>query len=241
MLFLYTDFAIADPYVGQVKAKLLAAAPGVPVVDLLHEAPAFDIQASAHLLAALCLHLPVPSTTLAVVDPGVGGARRAIVLAADGRVFIAPDNGLLSVLAARAATSSVQEVVWRPPSMSRSFHGRDLFAPVAAALATGNVPNAWLRPVAGLDVYLDSGDLPRVIYVDHYGNAMTGLRGEALDQGRCVRIGGLEVPYAGVFDDVPESDLFWYVNSIGLVEVAANRAHAASKLGIGVGTAVEPG
>src|SRR5512140_3370099 len=96
-IFLFTDFGAADIYVGQVKAVLQQRASTVPVIDLLHDAPAFNVQASAHLLAALSLQLPPGSVALAVVDPGVGGVRDAVALLADGNWFIGPDNGLLSV------------------------------------------------------------------------------------------------------------------------------------------------
>src|SRR5215510_10038563 len=102
MIFLFTDFGSADIYVGQVKAVLAERAPRVPVIDLLHDAPPFNIRAGAHLLAALSTRIPRGSVTMAVVDPGVGGRREAVAVLADGRWFVGPDNGLLSVLAARA-------------------------------------------------------------------------------------------------------------------------------------------
>ena len=139
-LFLFTDFGAADLYVGQVKAVLQREAGSVPVIDLLHEAPAFNVLASAHLLAALAAQLPPDSVTLAVVDPGVGGARDAVALNADGRWFIGPDNGLMSVLAARAVRLAAWRITWRPAALSASFHGRDLFAPVAAAVTRGEFP-----------------------------------------------------------------------------------------------------
>ena len=106
-------------------------ASNVPVIDLLHDAPSFNVQASAHLLAALSMQIPPGSVTLAVVDPGVGGPRDAVALEADGNWYIGPDNGLLSVLAVRAKACTYWRITWRPEKLSASFHGRDLFAPVA--------------------------------------------------------------------------------------------------------------
>ncbi|MGE5027496.1 MAG: S-adenosyl-l-methionine hydroxide adenosyltransferase family protein [Betaproteobacteria bacterium] len=103
MILLFTDFGSADLYTGQVKAVLAQRAPGVPVIDLLNDAPDFNVRASAHLLAALAPQFPPGSVFLAVVDPGVGSARGAVVVEADGRWFVGPDNGLMSVVAARAA------------------------------------------------------------------------------------------------------------------------------------------
>ncbi|MGH9575968.1 MAG: SAM hydrolase/SAM-dependent halogenase family protein, partial [Terriglobales bacterium] len=102
MIFLFTDFGAAGIYVGQVKAVLQERSPKVPVIDLLHDAPAFNVKAGAHLLAAFAVRLPKDSVTLAVVDPGVGGPRQPVAVAADGRWFVGPDNGLISVAAARA-------------------------------------------------------------------------------------------------------------------------------------------
>ena len=165
-IFLFTDFGAADIYVGQVKAVLARHAPNIPLIDLLHEAPAFDAKASAHLLAALSAQIPAGSVTLAIVDPGVGGARDAVALSADGRWFIGPDNGLLSVLAARAAACAYWRITWQPENLSASFHGRDLFAPIAAAIADGEFPAGKAAAVPGLTVELGATDLGEIIYID---------------------------------------------------------------------------
>ena len=107
MMLLFTDFGASDLYVGQVKAVLRTVAPQVDIVDLLHEVPNFNVRAGAHLLAALTPHFPNGSVFFAVVDPAVGGTREAVVMKADGNWFIAPDNGLLSIVAARAAEVGV--------------------------------------------------------------------------------------------------------------------------------------
>ena len=107
MIFLFTDFGAGGHYVGQMKAVLLEHAPKVPVIDLLHDAPAFNVKAGAHLLAAFAARLPKRSVTLAVVDPGVGGPREPIAALADGRWFVGPDNGLISVASARAKKCEV--------------------------------------------------------------------------------------------------------------------------------------
>jgi S-adenosylmethionine hydrolase len=118
MVFLFTDFGAADLYVGQVK-RVLQHMSAVAVIDLLHEAPAFNLRASAHLLAALTLQIPPDSVTLAVVDPGVGGARDAVVLNADGKWLVGPDNGLLSVVAARARACAHWRITWPAAIWSR--------------------------------------------------------------------------------------------------------------------------
>lgn len=238
MIFLFTDFGADDLYVGQVRAVLLAAAPAVPAVDLLHRVPPFDIAAGAHLLAALAGRLPVGSVCLAVVDPGVGGTRHPVVLEADGRWFVGPDNGLLSVLAQRAARQRVWRIVWQPEALSATFHGRDLFAPIAAAVARGPFPEDRLAPCPALEVQLPADNLARVIYVDHYGNCLTGLRACALSTDHDIEIAGTRLPYAPTFCAAEPGALLWLENSLGLVEIAANGASAAAQLGVGVGTPV---
>ena len=130
MIVLFTDFGTDDIYVAQVKAQLMQQAPpGTPILDALHSAPNFQVRGAAHLLAALQASFPARSVFLAVVDPGVGGPRAAAVIEADGKWYVGPDNGLLSVVAARATTLRTWRIAWRPQSLAASFHGRDLFAP----------------------------------------------------------------------------------------------------------------
>lgn len=233
---LFTDFGAADLYVGQVKAVIAARAPRIAVLDALHAAPHFDVEAAAHLLAALAPRYPRGSVFLAVIDPGVGGRRDAIVIEADGRSFVGPDNGLLSVIWERARERRCRRIAWRPAQLSDTFHGRDLFAPVAAALAVKRMPSRGLVAKRAPDVLLDAGDLPRVIYIDHYGNAMTGLR--ALPKSARLRVGRHKLSYARTFEAARPGEPFWYPNCIGLVEIAANRESAARKLRLRVGSRV---
>lgn len=237
-IFLFTDFGAADIYVGQVKAVLARQATGIAVIDLLHEAPACNARAGAHLLAALVPQTGAGSVTVAVVDPGVGSARHAAVINADQRWLLGPDNGLLSVVAARAAACACWRITWQPEALSASFHGRDLFAPLAAAIALGEFPAGKAVPVDGLAVDWGATDLGEIIYVDHYGNAFTGLRAQGLPRETRIVAGGKWLAHARVFSDVPRGEAFWYANSLGLVEIAANGCSAASKLNLAVGQPV---
>ncbi len=230
MIFLFTDFGAADIYVGQVKAVLQQRAPREPIIDLLHDAPAFNAKAGAHLLAAFAAHFPKGSVTLAVVDPGVGGAREPVAVLADGRWLVGPDNGLISVAAARAKKCEVHSIGWKPESLSASFHGRDLFAPVAALLARGDRKAAKLKKAA-LAVTFGANDLGEVIYADHFGNLITGLRAGNVPRDRGLTINGRTIRHARVYSEVKAGELFWYENSLGLVEVAANSASAQQVLG----------
>jgi hypothetical protein len=237
-ILLFTDFGSNDLYVGQVEAVLDRHAPGVRVIHLLHEAPAFNVRAAAHLLAALAPGLAPGHVFLGVVDPGVGSERGAIVLRADGRWYVGPDNGLFSVIAGRAGSKSVWRITAYPAEASRSFHGRDVFAPLAAAIATDDFPSEKLEPAADLAVRLGADDLAEVVYVDHFGNAWTGVRARGIPTARRLVARGREIPHAGVFAEVAPGAAFWYENSSGLVEIAVNQGHAAGELGLAVGTAV---
>ncbi|PTB22026.1 hypothetical protein C9I57_05300 [Trinickia symbiotica] len=244
MIALFTDFGADDIYVGQMKVALLRhAAAGTPIVDVLHEVPNFDARAGAHLLAALRAWYPDGTVFLCVIDPGVGSERGAVVVQADSQWFVGPDNGLLSVVAARASRTRAWRVTWRPAGLSASFHGRDLFAPMAAWVSVAGdadrLPLDKLEAMSGLDVQFGEGDLAEAIYVDHYGNVLTGLRAKALSTDARLRVGSTDVAYARVFAEVAAGQAFWYVNSIGLVEIAVNRGSAAALLGVGVGDPVQ--
>jgi hypothetical protein len=242
MLVLFTDFGWQDPYVGQMKAVLAAQAPGVPVVDLLHGVPDFNPHAGAQLLAALAGEFPAGSVFLCVVDPGVGGPRQGLVAEADGRWYVGPDNGLLSIAAGRAREVRYWRIVWRPERISDSFHGRDLFAPVAARVATGLsaglLPAELVEPISTPEVCFDTADLPRIVYIDHYGNAWTGLRAGLVDALETLEVKGRRLSRRRTFQEAAKGEAFWYVNSVGLVELAVNRGSAAAQLGLTVGDPV---
>jgi S-adenosyl-L-methionine hydrolase (adenosine-forming) len=238
MIVLFTDFGTAGPYLGQMKAVLHRDAPGVPVVDLFADAPAALPKPAAYLLAAYGAWFPPGSVILAVVDPGVGGSRGAVVVEADGRLHVGPDNGLFELALRRAQTVRSWEIVWRPPFLSASFHGRDLFAPVAAQLACGALPAD--RLCAGeISRRTDWPDeLPEIVYIDHYGNAMTGMRAAALPDGARLGIDGRWLPQARTFSDVSAGEAFWYRNANGLAEIAVNGGRADTALRLALGSPV---
>ena len=233
MIVLFTDFGMHDPYVGQLKARIAEHAPGQLVVDLLHEVPDFNAHAGAHLLAAFSSVFPPGSVFLAVVDPGVGTPREGLVATAGGRWYVGPDNGLLSVVTARHADARVWRITWRPESLSATFHGRDLFAQIAAEIARGDFPADKLAPAEHPVVEFDAGDLARLVYIDHYGNAWTGLR--AVSGTTRVEVRGRSFQHAESFGFVDRGEGFWFVNSVGLVELAVNRGSAAAAYGLAIG------
>lgn len=242
MIFLYTDFGLDGPYVGQMKAVLAKAAPAVPVIDLMHDAPRYAPDAAAYLLAALVPRLSAGDILLGVVDPGVGDARRRpVAVDCDGIWLVGPDNGLFAVSAALCKAAQWYEIIWRPALLSHSFHGRDLFAPIAGRLAAGRSWQDRLRPLTGTPpVGADWPDqAARVIYFDGFGNAMTGLRGDRLSDSAVVAIAGHRFHRAETFSDAPRGSGFWYRNALGLVEVAVNQGSAKEALGLKSGMAVE--
>lgn len=224
MIVLYTDFGVTDPYVGQMHAALVRDAPGVPVIDLLHTVPDFDVRAGAYLLPAFAAQFPESSIFVCVVDPGVGNSRLPVLLHADRRWYIGPDNGLFHVVERRARSAETWALQWQPKDLSISFHGRDLFAPIAARLSRGEWPPAVSVPLTAPSGWPD--DLFEVIYIDHYGNGITGVRASKVTRSANLLIAGRRLSYASVFSAVPEGTPFWYENSVGLVEIAVNRGSA---------------
>ena len=238
MIVLFTDFGADDIYVGQLKAALLEhLSPNKIVVDLLHSVRPYQVRAAAHLLAALQSEFPVGAVFLAVVDPGVGTSRDAVILKADDKWYVGPDNGLLSVVSARAAKRQPWRIVWRPQRLSASFHGRDIFAPVAALIAENKLPSDWTEELEALHVRLGPEDLGEIIYIDHYGNALTGVRAASVARTAAIAVREHRLSYARVFAEA-QGGVFWYENSVGLVELATDGASAAGLLGIEVGDAV---
>ncbi len=239
MIVLFTDFGLAGPYVGQMKAVLARLAPAVPVVDLFADAPRCKPRPSAYLLAAFAGEFPPDTVFLCVVDPGVGSEqRRPCVLRADERWYVGPDNGLFNMVALRAHSLDWWDITWRPERLSSSFHGRDLFAPVAAKVALGEQPpGSVVAP--GERILPDwPDDLAEVIYLDHFGNAMTGIRAAHLSPASRVLAGGRSIAHAPTFSAVLEGEAFWYGNANGLVEIAVNCGDAGKVLNLGTGTRI---
>jgi len=234
MIVLFTDYGWQGPYVGQLKGVLAREAPGVAVVDLMHDAPAFDSRAAAYLLPHLTAPFSGGAVFCCVVDPGVGSARKALALKADGDWFVAPDNGLLQRVAQQAKDVSWYEIVWRPAQLSSSFHGRDLFAPVAARLALGNWDDGLLRPFTPVSEPWPEA-LYQVIYIDGFGNVMSGVPAEGIDRASRFMVNGRELRWANTFCDVPAGQPFWYRNALGLVEFAVNHSRGCDVLGMGLG------
>ncbi len=228
-IVLFTDFGGEGPYIGQMESVIDSMTPDARVIHLLSNAPTANPLLSSYLLAALSKSFPRNTIFLAVVDPGVGGQRAAVVLEADGQFFVGPDNGLLNTVAVQSRQYQWFEIIWCPENCSNSFHGRDIFAPIASRLHAGSVKE-FLQPIT-IGVLSDwPADLQQIIYFDHFGNAMTGIRYQEHFDGQSLLINGIEVKQADTFCAVNESDVFWYKNSSGLIEIAANKQNIQIEL-----------
>jgi S-adenosylmethionine hydrolase len=239
MIVLFTDFGLHGPYTGQMKAVLQQRAPGIPVVDLFADAPAGNPKASAYLLAAFAAWFPTGTVFLCVVDPGVGGTRPSLILKAGGRWYVGPGNGLFELVQRRAEDARSWDIEWKPERLSASFHGRDLFAPVAALLARGEPPPGRPRQESTDRLADWPDDLCEIVYVDHFGNAMTGLRAAMLPPDARLAAAGLVLERARTFSTRPPGGAFWYENSNGLAEIAINQGRADRELGLSIGIPVE--
>ena len=242
LVTLLTDFGVSDSYVAEVKGALLSRVPDATLVDVTHAVPPGDVRAGAYLLGRVWHHFPPSTVHLAVVDPGVGTDRAALAVAAHGHYFVGPDNGLFTLVLRDA---EVRLVVLRTPSgASPTFHGRDLFAPAAAALARG-VPLAELgEPFAGMPKRLAYSEphhegksvVGQVVYVDRFGTLVTNLTPDLVPEYAVFEVEGLEVgPLRRTFGDVPTGGLVAYLGSGGQVEIAVRDGSAARRLGMGVG------
>jgi S-adenosylmethionine hydrolase len=242
MIALLTDFGLQDPYVGAMKGAILTVWPEATLVDLVHEIPAHDVLAGALALEASYGAFPEGTVFLAVVDPGVGSPRRPLAVQAGGRLFVAPDNGLLTCVL--VAHGDARAHVIANPALARRevspvFHGRDLFGPAAAHLARG-LPIAEVGPLVSDLVRLElpvrrtrDGWQGEVLHADRFGNLTTTLRDVDLaalgtpGPGRLeVLVAGRVLPFVRTYSDVPEGEPCALVGSGGRLELAVNRGRA---------------
>ncbi|MBW1989042.1 MAG: SAM-dependent chlorinase/fluorinase [Deltaproteobacteria bacterium] len=260
VISLLTDFGNADEYVGVMKGVILSITPDVRLVDLCHELPPGAVAAAGAMLEASWRFFPQGTVHLCVVDPGVGTERRVLACSGQGHFFVAPDNGLLGHLVRAGVitdAASVEDPGFFLEQVSDTFHGRDVFAPVAARLASGLSPSELGTPLYPGDlVFLDRPGPVRgephalagqVIWVDRFGNLITDIRAEEL--GRLTGapgFGNVRVEAAGrplgtlrrTYSDVKPGELLALVGSRGLLEIACNMGSAQKVLKAKIGTKV---
>ena len=242
VITLLTDFRTADYFVGAVKGAILSVNPQAVIADITHEIPPQDIEAAAFTLLASYETFPAGTIHVAVVDPGVGSARRAIVVRAGGQFFVGPDNGIFSYIYDREPSHQVFHITsdkYFRPSPSTTFHGRDIFAPVAAALSTGVSPEE-LGPLINNEVRLKTSLKPevlkngnikgRIIHIDRFGNCITNLTRDLVDRQNqpTVHIKHKTIRgFRNFYSDAPPKSLFAIWGSAGFLEISMNTHSAA--------------
>jgi S-adenosyl-L-methionine hydrolase (adenosine-forming) len=241
IIALLSDFSTADSYVAEMKGVLLTALPDATLVDITHSIPPGDVRTAAHVLGRVWRRFPEDTVFLAVVDPGVGTTRAALAISAHGRRFVGPDNALFTPVLP-GATDIIE--LPTPADASPTFHGRDLFAPAAAALAAGRAPASLGAPFNGTPMRFEYTEphyegktvVGQVVYVDRFGTLVTNLTPERVPPYAVIEVEGLEVgPLRRTYGDVPTGGLVAYLGSGGQVEIAVRDGSAARRLGMGVG------
>ena len=237
---LLTDFGLRDPYVGQMKGVLLSHCPFARIVDLTHNVPAQDIGVGAFFLKKSWRYFPEGTIHLAVVDPGVGTERAVVVLRRDEHLFLGPDNGLLSGVAEGGEVFRIRDDVEISSSLSNTFHGRDLFAPVAGMLANGKPPEELGEPMLAEDLVVcplhepTTGEneeiVGEVLFADHFGNLVTNLEVETLPAASKIFFKGSEVPLVRTYGEGESGKQCALVNSFGVIELAVPMGSAADIL-----------
>ncbi|HEY6058941.1 MAG TPA: SAM-dependent chlorinase/fluorinase [Gemmatimonadales bacterium] len=242
IITLLTDFGTGDSYVAEIKGVLLSRVPTATVVDVTHDVPAGDVRSGRYVLSRAWPRFPAGTVHLAVIDPGVGTARRALAAQAGGHCFVGPDNGLLSGLP--DDVRFVKLPVLR--DASPTFHGRDVFAPAAARLAAGARLDDLGPPVtdvvqiaAAAPRVAESAVLGEVVYIDHFGNLISNIPKDLIRLGATITVGETTIGQVRrTFGDVAVGMVVAYVGSGGTVEIGVREGSAARALGVGVGAVV---
>jgi len=241
IITLLTDFGLHDTYVASMKGVILKICPDARLVDISHLVPPQDVRAGAFLLASVASDFPSGTIHLAVIDPGVGTERRGLAIEADSHFFVGPDNGLLSrVLRPASAWEafSLEDPAYWQPTVSKTFHGRDVFAPVAAHLARGLPPRALGPPCTPQSAsWADAAEvgeeiLGEIIHIDHFGNAVTNVSREVFERFALrsrvkIKVGGCTIStIAETYGDMDTAEVMALIGSHGYLEIAINQGSA---------------
>ena len=242
LITLLTDFGTADGYAAELKGVLACGAPEAMVVDISHDVAPQDVDGARLALARYWRRFPEGTTHMAIVDPGVGTTRHAIAVASDGRFLVGPDNGVLSAALLARGARAVKLAV--PAAAAPTFHGRDVFAPAAARIATGTsvdalgeaVHDAVVRRTPEPQRHADGTLHGVVVTIDRFGNAVTNFLGV---RAGVVTVGAHDVSVRRIYADVPSGEPVAVVGSSGLLEIAVRDGSAARMLDIVRGMPVQ--
>lgn len=253
LITLTTDFGIQDHYVGVLKAVLLSIARHARLVDISHQIPPQDIMAGAWVVRNSAMLFPPDSVHLVVVDPGVGTDRKPIAIKIEDQYFVGPDNGIFSLIADQYDYQGIEltnSEFWRP-NPSRTFHGRDIFAPVAAHLANGVDFSELGKPIEKLQTYRwavpisdKDGVQGWIVHIDHFGNLISNIpesiiREAGADANLKIYVGNtIFDTIVNTFGDVPDGEPAAYIGSSGVLEVAINKGDAREMLGVEKGAQI---
>jgi S-adenosylmethionine hydrolase len=242
IITLLTDFGTSDSYVAEMKGVILTRSPAAVLIDITHSIHPGDIRSAAYILGRAWQRFPRGTVHLVVVDPGVGTNRAALAFSAQGHFFVGPNNGLFTPVLHDAEVEAV--VLPTPEGASPTFHGRDVFAPAAAALAGGTSLSALGDPFAGLPErlaytephYEGKSIVGEIVYIDRFGCLITNLTTELVPPYASMEVEDLDLgPLRRTFNDVTNGGLLAYVGSGGAIEIAVRNGSAARRLGVGVG------
>jgi S-adenosylmethionine hydrolase len=239
---LLTDFGTSDSYVAEMRGVILSTTPTAVLTDITHGVNPGDVRSAAYLLGRTWDRFPPSTIHLVVVDPGVGTARAALAFSAHGHCFVGPDNGVFTPVLHDAEVEAV--VLATPEHASPTFHGRDVFAPAAAALAAGATLATLGRPFSGIPERLaytkphheGKSIVGEVVYIDRFGSLITNLPADLVPPYARLEVEDLDIgPLRRTYNDVTTGGLLAYVGSGGALEIAVRNGSAARRLGVGVG------
>ncbi|HEV8606033.1 MAG TPA: SAM-dependent chlorinase/fluorinase [Tepidisphaeraceae bacterium] len=234
---LTTDFGLDDWYVAAMKAVLLGHVPTSRLIDITHTIPPGDIIKGSITLERAIDAFPPATIHLAVIDPTVGSARLPIVVRIHNQLVVCPDNGLITWAWRRQSPGEAFEIIWKPPISSHTFHGRDIFAPIAGMLASGRALLDLAKPLQTpilLDLHPASGPTGQIIHIDHFGNAITNIPAPLVPPGAHVRIADLALPLHHTYSDVVPGESLALIGSSNLLEIAVRDGSAVQTLNLHV-------
>jgi len=252
---LLSDFGLKDGYVAQMKAVILSICPKATIVDISHQVERHNLRMGSFILASAAPFFPDGTIHVAVVDPGVGGKRRSILIETNRSLYVGPDNGLLLLAAKNDEIRKVYHIVERrfmAEQISATFHGRDIFAPVAAHIANGVEPSRIGRVITDFvvpdysEAKIERGAVDcEVVHINGFGNVVTNLHSSALDK-TVMRYGSLfklkhkgkslELRLCRTYSDVQVGTLLGLIGSHGFLEIAVNQGSAAERLKVTQGS-----